>query len=73
MTRSFQIERRPFTEILLDERNFLRLTRVGNWFHTLNYETGEGEWAWAPEERDEQSDRDRSLAGAGYASVRRAL
>jgi hypothetical protein len=32
-----------------DEYPFFRQVRVGNWVHTFDYETGQGDWTWRPE------------------------
>jgi hypothetical protein len=33
----------------LDEPGFFRQVRVGNWIHTFDYETGQGDWTWRPD------------------------
>lgn len=38
-------------ELLLDEPEFFRETRVGAWIHVLDYETGKGQWAYDPENK----------------------
>ena len=35
-------------EVLLDEPDCLRETRIGNWILCHDYETGEGEWNYEP-------------------------
>jgi hypothetical protein len=49
-----QIERNAVRlEIKVEEDKypFFRKVRIGEWLHTYDYETGEGEWTWRPVER----------------------
>jgi hypothetical protein len=39
-------------ELIHDEPDFFRFTRVGNWIYGLDYETGENTWTWFPEVKD---------------------
>lgn len=36
-------------ELVHDEPDFFRETRVGYWHHVYDYETGHGEWYWVKE------------------------
>jgi hypothetical protein len=38
-------------ELVHDEADFFRFTRIGNWIHVRDYKTGEGDWTWQPEEK----------------------
>jgi len=40
---------KPFTEVVSDEIGFLRLTRIGRWWHIFDYETSQGEWFYGTE------------------------
>lgn len=53
-------------KVEVDEWPFLRLTRVGNWLLCHDYETGEGQWEWSPERRN---DAEQSAEGTPRRSV----
>lgn len=40
-----EMDTRQFVEVIRADE-FLLIVRVGNWFHKLDKETGEGEWEW---------------------------